>query len=186
MVDKNPSALTAVTTPLSRTAVTHFVDGSNSRKVSVSELLRWERVATWTYSTPVANVDFTSLGDYTELLIIIRTLAKTVSGLISLQVSSDNGSSWYTTSGDYVTISSVGVEGSATRIDLHATNATAVRGAIVRISGFNIAQYKPVHTPTATNDAGYIAQAVAMNAVRILPSGGGNFTTSGSIDVFGR
>ena len=185
MANKTPTALASITLPAARTAAAHFVDSGNSRETRIMDVVQWVAVNSWTFSTNVTEVDFTGLDNYTELMVIARAITKGTTGTLNLRVSSDNGSSFYSASGDYVSVSTAGAEANLTSIPLHATNATAARSVIAHLTNFNIAAIKPVKTPTHTTPSNLITQALAMNAIRLLPSGGGNIT-GGSILLFGR
>lgn len=143
----------------------------------------WRAAGSWTFSTNVGNVDFTNLGIFTEIMIIMRLLTLGTSGTRNIQVSDNNGSSFYSTSGDYQSLATTGAETAATSLATHGTASTAARSSIVKIQNFNKALIKPVEMTSGV--PGIIAQAVALDAVRILPSAGGNIT-GGSITVYGR
>lgn len=186
MADKTPAGLTnLITRPASRTAVGHFQDDANSRETSIEAIVEWGLIAEWIFTINVPQVDFTDLDHYSELLILSQAVTKSVSGVLSLRVSSDNGSSFYSASGDYATISTAGARTNTTSISMHTTNATAARDSICHIPAFNLDARKPVITPTASTVAQLITQALGMNAIRVFPSAGGNLT-AGAIYLFGR
>lgn len=60
----------------------------------------WQLISTTDLSTPVASVDYTDL-DYTDILIIADSVNTSGSSNLRLFASVDNGSTFYTTSGDY-------------------------------------------------------------------------------------
>lgn len=184
MVDKTPVQLASITRPANRLAAAHFMDNGNSRETAVRDIVEWGWISEQHFTTALSEVIFTNLDEYSELLIIARAVTKSVSSILNMTVSSDNGSSFYTTSGDYVSIPATGIETNGTSLALHNTNATAARSAVAKIMGFNIAEVKPVQTLTATASQCLITQMVAMNAIRIFPTSGN--LNSGTIYLLGR
>lgn len=141
----------------------------------------------WTYSSDVAAVDFTGLSGYSEILVQVVEVTLSVSGLRLVRVSSDNGATFLSTSGDYQSTVSAGTSSAATGIGVHETSATAARSGLARLWGFNVAvANRPFDRPTRTDvTTGYIPDATAFNAIRIVGSAGGNLT-GGTIYVWGR
>ncbi|RVA08573.1 hypothetical protein EN932_25420, partial [Mesorhizobium sp. M7A.F.Ca.US.002.01.1.1] len=88
MTDKQISDLTAAAA-LDGTELVHLTQGGNSRKSTVNAVAGWKLAASWTYSTNVANVDFTGLGAFSELLVVIRNITAAASGFRALNVSVD-------------------------------------------------------------------------------------------------
>lgn len=187
MADKTPAGLAnLITRPASRAAVGHFQDASNSRETSIEAIVEWGLISEWIHTINVPEVDFTNLDQYSELMVVARGITKSVSGTLNMRVSDDNGSTFYSTSGDYQTISTAGSASNTTSLTLHTTSATAARSAIIQIAAFNLDTVKPVLAPTASSIlAQLVTQQLGMNAIRLFPSAGGNFT-AGSIHLFGR
>lgn len=132
-----------------------------------------------------ANIDFVGLASYNELLVIARGLSDGTSGVRALYVSVDNGSTFYQTAGDYVTISTAGVEANTSAMAFHSTSATAARsfvGHVVNMKGTT----KFCHTNNSTtNQILFVASASDINAVRVANSAGGNIT-AGTVHVYAR
>jgi len=147
----------------------------------------WALISTFTWSTNVTEVDFTSLSAYSELFIFIKQITLGTTGIPAIRVSSDNGSTFLSSSGEYVEVAGTGGETNATLINTTTATATAARSSFTHITNFNTTAPKIAHTITRNNGAGssYIPSASAMNAIRVLPTGGGNIT-GGVIYVFGR
>lgn len=184
MADKNPSSLTAITPPISRSAVAHFVESGNSRKASVEDIVGWVLADSWTYASDVTEVDFTDLGDYSELRVMLDAVTLGTSGTRNLLVSTDNGATFLTTSGDYQTVSSTGTVSNATSVALHGTSSTSARYAEILIRNTNLAYPKSAHLLTGGSHI-RIPTTSVINALRVFPSAGGNIN-GGSIYVFGR
>lgn len=147
----------------------------------------WSRVATWTHSGDVTEVDFPNLSGYSEILVSVVAVTLSVSGLRQVRVSTDNGSTFLSTSGDYMSTASSGVDTAQAALGVHATSSTTAASGQLVIRGFNVAVANKPFERNTRNDltTGYIPTASALNAIRIIPSGGGNLT-GGTIDVWGR
>ena len=151
----------------------------------------WVLAGSNTSLSGVNHVDFTGLSAYSEIYIFCKQITFGSGDLVAFRVSSDNGGTFYTASGDYVNVTSgTGAETNSTLSSgLWSTNATAARTGAADITAFNLAQFHPVSYPVRTDGSGtpfsYINQAVAMNAIRVLSAGANNFT-GGAIYIFGR
>lgn len=133
----------------------------------------------------VANVDFTNLGGYNELLVIARALTASVSGVRCMQVSTDNGSTFDTTAANYQIISTAGVEAnSAAFMAYHATASTAARTLLAHIRNLKGAVKSCVFKGTDT-EAIYVGSANDINAIRVICNNGGTIS-GGPIYVYGR
>lgn len=143
-----------------------------------------EPIATWDYSTGVANVDFTNLGGYRELLIWGDDITfGGASDAPALQLSTDNGSSFLNTGYE---------DGTATTSYWPLTpNATGEHLFKAEIIDFSHATRKPKFAAEAvrlgvgvTSRCGTRAAGL-YNAIRILSGGANNFS-AGFIRVYGR
>lgn len=136
-----------------------------------------------------ATVDFTGLAGKTDIMLVARLVTQSVSGVLSLAVSTDNGSSYYTASGDYVVVGSAsGAETNAPSQLFWATNATAARSGVLTIPAAAIGAPRPIINPNDANGILRLFVADLVNdidAVRTYPSGGGNIT-GGKIYCFAR
>jgi hypothetical protein len=145
----------------------------------------WAMVDSWTYSTNVAQVQFVGLGAYTDVRVVLRNVTLSGSGLRSLQVSTDNGSTFLNTASDYFSVSGAGAETGITSIGFHATAASAARSGEIEINGFDLGT--PPKTAQRNNQTAVhtviIPTTSALNAVRVFDSSGNNLT-GGSIYVY--
>ncbi len=145
----------------------------------------WTLVDIWDFGIDgaVANADFTDIA-YDEVRVVARGVTKGTTGTLNLRVSTNNGSSYKTASGDYVSIDADGVEAALTAIPMHNTNDTLVRSGSVILSGLRSSSQKQAR---AENRGIFnaIETTSVVNAIRVYPSGGGNLT-AGTITVFGR
>jgi hypothetical protein len=97
----------------------------------------WTEVYNATIAAPTANIDV-DVSAYDDVLIIARLVTLSVSGSRQIKVSTDGGSTFYTTSGDYVFFSDSGAETATQAMLGHSTNTTAARtiaGDILGIRG---------------------------------------------------
>lgn len=134
-----------------------------------------------------ANVDFTGLGGFSELLVIARLVTASVSGQRVLQVSDDNGASFYAASGNYITVSSAGVETASTVGGVfHTTASTLARSGWVSLDLNSGTVAPPIFRHSAAFETRFfVASTNIINAVRVNNFGGGNLT-GGKIYLFGR
>lgn len=149
----------------------------------------WSLAGSWDFSVGVAQVDFTNLGGYTELLAIARGISDGTTGTRQMLCSVDNGSTFFNASGDYILTSNAGVESNQTSIGMHDTNSTAVRSANVHILGSNLNGVpklcRALVRAAGATDFYFVGSLSPINAIRINNSGGGNLT-AGSIRLLGR
>lgn len=146
----------------------------------------WELIAATTIAAPVANIDYTDLGDYEDLLIVVRNVTVSVSGQRCFRVSIDNGASFFAASGDYQTIPDTGVETVSSVMFAHLTASTAARSFYCVIHGSNLnGVYKTSLGTPATQNRLFTASTAPINALRVFDNGGGNLT-GGTISLYGR
>jgi hypothetical protein len=146
----------------------------------------WTLLSTASVSAAVANVDFTGLAGYSDYLIVCRGVTQSVSGVIGLRVSVNNGSSFYSTTSDYTFINSTGIEaGNAFYAGFHSVNTTAARSGMIYLPGSGAAGAVRVSIPftvgSSTTDGGrlFVASTSPINALRVISSGGGNLGPNG-------
>lgn len=134
-----------------------------------------------------ANVDFTGLAGATEIMVVVRNVTKASSGITAMRVSVDNGSTFYSASGDYVIISAAGVESNQDfMIGFHGTATTAARSGICLVPAAAVAAPRPALSFLNTADTRlFVASNSAINAVRVLGAAGGNLT-GGKVYCFTR
>ena len=88
-------------------------------------------IATWTYSSAVAQVDFTNLGSYSELVIVWSGISFTTTFDVCIRLSSNNGSS-YDASGYFGPRTT-----SLSTLISSAISDTSTHAAIVTLYNFN-------------------------------------------------
>lgn len=182
-----PTGNTGPTGPTGPTGATGVT--GNTGPTGTAANAAWTEVGSWDYSGDVATVDFTGLAGYNEFLVALRNVTLSIAGIRQLRVSVNNGSSYFAASGDYVEITSGGVETAKTAIDFHTSTATAARSGAVAIPQANLTcLIKPILSPNGSDNRElqfFVGSTSPINALRILPSAGGNLT-GGSIRVYAR
>lgn len=145
----------------------------------------WELAKQVTPAGAAAVEDIVGLGKYTDVLVFIRQITLSASGLRQLRVSVDNGATFLAAAGDYVAVGSAGTELNDTDIDFHATSTVAARTGMILILGFNGVGPKIAINCVDSGLMRLIPTTTPLNAVRVMNSGAGNLT-GGTIYVFGR
>lgn len=130
------------------------------------------------------NIDFVGLGSFNELLVIARDLTDGTSGQRCVQASVNNGSSFYTASGDYISISTTGAASNTTVLGLHDNISTAARTVIAHVRNLKGAA-KFCSSNHSPGNILFVASASDINAIRITNLGGGNIT-GGTVRVYAR
>jgi hypothetical protein len=123
-------------------------------------------------------------------MIVVRNLAQSSSGAAVVHVSTNNGSSYYTTSGDYTFIPvSSGTEGNTTGLGLWITNTTSARAGVVIINGANVTgapRYCQCLQDSTNGARLFVADnANDIDAVRVTPNAG-TWSAGGLIYCFKR
>lgn len=138
--------------------------------------------------TAQTSVAFTGLAGATDIRVVIRGMTQSIAGLLGVQVSTDNGATWLTTSGDYIALSGAGAETNGTNLSVFGGSATAARSGEVTIEGCQLTAPKVSRSNLFSTDSIYLRMipvASAINAVRVVTTGGGTMS-AGTIWVFTR
>lgn len=130
-----------------------------------------------------ANYEFKDL-DYSELFIFAVNVTKSASGILIIEVSDDNGVTYYSSSGNYQSYAAAGTLTNQSNIAMHSTNATTARTGRVWIVGCNLAMNKSAFSTSSLADY-LIPITTTINAIRVSGSGGGTLN-AGNIYVLGR
>ena len=135
--------------------------------------------ASWVWSTNVSEVAFTGLDNASEILVYAHGVAVSVSGAAMVQVSTNGGSSHYTTSGDYLAIAQTGTTANTIGSTFWSTNSTLARYGTVTL--LNPTVVGPKFMPSFPSDSTPLRIFVAdlfnaINAIRVVGSAGGNLT----------
>lgn len=144
----------------------------------------WELIDTVAISSPIANVDFTDLDGYTDVIVILRGIGQTSSGVLLTRVSTDNGATFYSASGNYITIDNVGVTANSTAASSHGSDTTAARWLVTRFTGINVSGSPKECWSNSIGERLFVASTDPVNAIRVTCTG--TTMTGGSIVVVGR
>ncbi len=146
----------------------------------------WTLISATTISSPVANFDVNGLAGYTDIWVYGSLLTTSLSGVRRLFVSTDNGTTFFTTSGDYQSVVSDGTLTNVTNFAEHTTSATVARNLDAVIRGANV-----LGAPKICEFSGSITRRIFIadnandiNAIRINNSAGN--LTGGVVYVWGR
>jgi hypothetical protein len=145
----------------------------------------WSLVATST-PTGVPNVDFTGLSGYTDLLLIGIGVSGSASSFRAINCSTDNGASFFGTSGDYVRPSAAGSPSNQVQFDLvNAQSASALTFSGM-IFGINVnGAPKKFQSTGQFADLFFKGSLSPVNAIRYWHSTAGNIT-GGTLYLLGR
>lgn len=148
----------------------------------------WTLIGSNSPSTSAA-VTFTGLAGYTDLMVYAAGVACSVSGTILLQCSTNNGSSYYSASGDYLAIDSAGTTVNTVGASFWSTNSTSARYGLVMVRGINVTGAPKMmwaENVTSTMLRPFVADnANDVDAIQLVPSGGGTMS-GGTIYLWGR
>lgn len=147
----------------------------------------WSLIAT---SSPgaVNFVDFTGLGAYSDIRVLVRLMTYGSADNTIIRVSTDGGATYLAAATDYREVLGTGQESGVGGIQLYGATTTAGRSGEVVIEGFNLTSPKVSRSNPDTTAVQYLMilpSASAFNAVRVLSAGTNNFT-GGTIYVWGR
>lgn len=131
-----------------------------------------------------ASYPFTGLAGYTEIMVVADSVTRSASVITALRVSTDNGATYLTSSGDYIAVDTNGVETNATSAAFHSTSTTSARSGQIIIRAFSNAS-GPKPTSSSSSFPFYIIPTTtALNAVQVMVSSG--TLDAGTIYVYGR
>jgi hypothetical protein len=193
-------------TAANRPAAGDVLAGTLYFATDTGAISRSDGVATWTSfgssgspwvlqatSTPtgVSSVDFTGLVGYADIRVIVSGITFGVASRPTLRVSTDNGASYFSTGGDYVSISGAGGPTNASEIEFMDTNLTTSRNGEILLEGCNVLGAPKVSRANFFSSDNFNMRfainatiiANDVDAVRVLATQ--NFT-GGTIYVLGR
>lgn len=147
----------------------------------------WAQAGLWDFAisgataTPIA---FTGLAGAAEILIIASNLTRSVAATTTVQVSDDNGATYKTTGGDYITADEGGGGADVTAAAIAFLTASgAARSSVIHIK---TAKLNPQACVNGAGNHTHVVVALgAINAIQVVATGGGNFT-GGTLRVYTR
>lgn len=139
---------------------------------AVSAPPQWELISTTTVS---GVTSITGLGGYQELLLIFVGITQSATGALYLLASTNNGSSFMSSSGNYWSTVVNGSKSDTAQIDLTTSATTSAIYTAARIIGPNLATPKLVDVSTGSTSFvnQFISTTSAVNAFQMLSSGVG-------------
>lgn len=186
----NADTFTAALTASGATAGT-YGDASNipqitvdakGRVTSISEVAagggsEWTLADSYDFATAANSRDFTGLAGANEILVTLTDITKAANDTVALRVSTNNGSSFFSTSGNYRSIGSTGIASNDTSALVIAGSTTASRVGLARllnpaVSGPKIIKADTASTTVYTDFVGDNANDI--DAIRIFTPGGNN------------
>lgn len=187
-----PTGLTAGTTyfvrnPAANTFEVSATSGGASINTSGSQsgVHSVRKLDSWTWSTNVTSVNFTNL-DYDDVLFFGRGLTASASLIRILRASTNNGSSFFSASGDYISWGTNGLTNNDSNIGFHDTANAAARTLYVYINGLKTVGPASTVVNTSATRMAFVADLFnPVNALQLLLNGAGNIT-GGTVALFGR
>jgi hypothetical protein len=148
----------------------------------------WSLNASWDFavSGTVAELASGDLTGYSEALVIFSNVTLSVSDLRIVQVSTNGGSSYDTTSGSYISIDDTGVTTNNSGFIAHGTATASARTGTIWMTGLNIGiAAKPALTPNRTlHSVLYVGSSSVINKIRALGASGN--MTGGKVWILAR
>jgi hypothetical protein len=134
----------------------------------------WTVVEDFTLSGAIASHDV-NVSAYDSVICVMIDVTAASSSSRGLQVSTDGGTTYRNTSGDYVFFTSAGVKTNNTQVTFHASATTAARGGVVELYGIRQSTApKVAKTSDATDGIGnlFVQSNAAITNIRYLTSTG--------------
>lgn len=149
----------------------------------------WQRIVDFTIASAIANYDIPIPG-FSEIILLALDVTTSVAGIRAVQVSVDNGTTFYSTSGNYSFLNGSGAKTADSAIGLHGgTTSSAARGGVMSIRGNNLNNtIKIIDTPTGSSYGTvlFTASNLPITTLRVFNSAGGGNLTGGRIIVLGK
>jgi hypothetical protein len=153
----------------------HFLKSNGAlADLSYADPPVWELIEARTVDGDEA---FTGLAGYQEILVIGKGITSSGAGVRRIRVSTDNGVSYLDSSGDYIQISSGGVETALDGLPMYSGGSASARTFALRIPAFNVASTVKLASNIAVGNQYLINTTSALNALQLTdgagtPSGG--------------
>jgi hypothetical protein len=144
----------------------------------------WSLIATST-ATGVTHVDFTNLAGYSDLLLIGIGVTGSASSFRGIAVSTDNGSTFFTTSGNYIRPTTSGVPSNVVQFDMVDASSAAALSFAGLIQGINVNGVPKRCSSSSQLECIFKGSLSPVNAIRYAHSTAGNIT-GGTLYLLGR
>lgn len=187
-----PTGLTAGTTyyvrnPAANTFEVSATVGGASINTSGSQsgTHSGKKKATWNWSANVANVDVTGLANYNELLVFaLGVSSASGTGTRAIVVSVNNGSTFFTTSGDYIDVALAGTVVNSAFFLNHGTGTNAARTIVGHIKNLKGPVKQSIFMAGTTRY--FIASLSDINAIRLFDGTAAANLSAGEFYVYAR
>ncbi len=149
----------------------------------------WELISAVTISSPVNAINFIDLAAYTDLLIILEEVTKSATANFFLQVSSDNGATYFNAATDYQSIATNGLRGGSTVIQITAgAGATAARSPWAILYAVDTTNGPKVCDNSSAVSYEFVGSSAAINAIRLIVQSPPGATTmnAGTVKLYGK
>jgi len=148
----------------------------------------WTTAGGWKFVTSATAsgtaTALTGLGSYTEILVIADAITTGSGGFRFFQASTDGGTTYYTTSGDYVQLNGSGTPSNQGDMGGHSSSLTTAT-IITHLIG-NVAGHKKMYE-TVNQGRGLCANSgMVTNAINAIQLGCTVSMTGGTITVYGK
>ena len=149
--------------------------------------LEWTLVGSHDFAaTPQATAVFTGL-DYAELLAVFVNSTSGTSGVPIVRVSTDNGATYYATSGNYVAIPATSTPSNQDALGGGSSAATTARSCSAHITQANQTSALKMAITNAFSAVYFAGSTAPIDAIQFLRSGAGPPTITGGIAyLYGR
>lgn len=148
----------------------------------------WALIATWDFAISGATaspIPFTGLAGANEILVIVRGLTKSIAGTLDMQFSVNNGSTYFSTLGDYAIQATTGTDTIDNAVALATGNVTTAVGSVAQVVSAAIGTLPVTRSSGQGQPYVFLASTTPINALRVIASNAGNFT-GGTIRVYTR
>ena len=144
----------------------------------------WEVITSGALSG-AGPIDFTDLGDYSELL--LYTISSTRSSAVSddVRLSTNNGASFFSGATNYQETGTNGAITNANHISIMGVGSTFARSGFVHIFGSNVAGVAKHIKTMASGGVVFVGSTDPINAIRLYLSGASSWT-GGTYVLLGR
>lgn len=130
--------------------------------------------------------DFTNLQPFNEFMIYLQGVTASANRRRQFQLSTDNGTTFYNSSGNYQHVNSNGDVTNTASVTMHQATGTAAKTCCARISCNNSPISKPIQVMNENIGMHqFLASTDPINAIRVGLSGPGGMT-GGRILIMGR
>lgn len=142
---------------------------------------------TYDFTVPTASINIINLASYNELLVEVTDVAMTSTGVRAVRCSVDNGSTFYSTSGDYQDIATTGSPTAETALNLHSSSSALARSGVLYCPNPTLSiGPKYFHKWTDGLACRFSASTLPVNAIQVCVKAGAGIMNTGFLRVYGK